>query len=58
MTTYTCPTCDETMEKDLLLFMRHTDEHVRQTLEENSRRKAGRYQISLFKKTFALNIFF
>lgn len=28
MAVYTCPTCGERMERDLLLFTRHTDAHV------------------------------
>lgn len=26
--TYTCPTCGETVERDLLVFLQHTDKHV------------------------------
>ena len=28
MSAYTCPTCGETMERDLSLFMDHTDKHI------------------------------
>ena len=28
MAVYTCPTCGEKMERDLLLFSRHTDAHI------------------------------
>ncbi len=28
MQTYTCPTCGEKMERDLSLFMEHTDKHI------------------------------
>ena len=28
MPTYTCPTCNETMERDLVLFIKHTDVHI------------------------------
>lgn len=28
MSIYTCPTCGEKMERDLLLFIEHTDQHV------------------------------
>ena len=32
MNTYTCPICQETMERDLILFIRHTDYHIRQEM--------------------------
>ncbi len=25
---YTCPTCGETVERDILTFLRHTDQHT------------------------------
>jgi len=28
MTTYTCPLCNETMERDLILFLGHGEQHV------------------------------
>lgn len=34
MAGYTCPTCGEKMERDLLLFMDHTDQHVIEELKK------------------------
>lgn len=34
MAGYTCPTCGEKMERDLLLFMNHTDQHVIEELKK------------------------
>ena len=31
---YTCPTCDEAVERNLLVFMRHTDLHIIEALKE------------------------
>ena len=28
MAAYTCPTCNEKMERDMLLFYKHTDQHI------------------------------
>src|SRR3989338_6340284 len=33
-TAYTCPTCGERMERDLLLFTRHTDAHIVEALKK------------------------
>ena len=33
MTTYTCPTCMQSMDRDLLLFIKHTDIHMREARE-------------------------
>ncbi len=30
---YTCPTCGETVERDILTFLRHTDQHILETLK-------------------------
>ncbi|MDV2495010.1 MAG: hypothetical protein RX316_02225 [bacterium] len=32
--TYTCPTCGEVMERDLLAFLSHTDQHIIEALKE------------------------
>lgn len=31
---YTCPTCGETVERDILTFLRHTDRHILEALKE------------------------
>ncbi|MDA2917310.1 hypothetical protein MYX64_10815 [Nitrospinae bacterium AH_259_B05_G02_I21] len=31
--TYTCPTCEEAVERNLLVFLRHTDQHIIETLK-------------------------
>ncbi len=36
MQVYTCPTCGERMERDLLLFVKHTDNHI---VEEIKRKR-------------------
>jgi hypothetical protein len=28
MESYTCPTCNQPVERDLLVFMKHTDAHI------------------------------
>jgi hypothetical protein len=28
MTTYTCPTCMQSIDRDLLVFIKHTDVHI------------------------------
>lgn len=33
METYTCPTCQERIERDLLVFVRHTDQHILEEME-------------------------
>ncbi len=30
---YICPTCGEPIERDLLVFLRHTDQHILETLK-------------------------
>lgn len=35
MQTYTCPTCGESMERDLVLFVEHTDRHILAALKKN-----------------------
>jgi len=40
MTTYTCPTCNESMPRDLLLFVRHTDVHIQEAQEAALSRKS------------------
>ena len=32
--TYICPTCGEPVERDILVFLRHTDRHIIETLKE------------------------
>ncbi|MDV2479648.1 MAG: hypothetical protein RX317_05330 [bacterium] len=32
--TYTCPTCGDAIERDLLVFLRHTDQHIIEALKE------------------------
>ncbi len=31
---YTCPTCGEMVERDILTFLRHTDKHILEALKE------------------------
>ena len=38
MTPYTCPTCDEKMTRDLLLFTRHTEEHIAEEMVKTTER--------------------
>ena len=55
MLTYTCPTCNESMQRDLVLFIRHTDVHIQQAQEEIQQRKAK--PIRTFKFThFKMNM--
>ena len=28
MATYTCPTCGKTVDRDLMVFRQHTDDHI------------------------------
>ena len=35
MQTYTCPTCNEQMERDLTLFTEHTDRHIVDVLKKD-----------------------
>ena len=32
--TYICPTCGDAVERDILVFLRHTDRHIIETLKE------------------------
>ncbi len=34
--TYTCPTCGETMERDLMVFLQHTDHHLIDAIKEDN----------------------
>lgn len=57
MPVYTCPTCGEKMERDLLLFTKHTDEHIvteLKRLNPNWVTKDGYCQkcLNYFKTTF------
>lgn len=36
MATYTCPTCGTRMERDILLFYKHTDQHVVEELKRQN----------------------
>lgn len=36
MQTYTCPTCGEKMERDLSIFMEHTDRHIVDELKKKN----------------------
>ena len=38
MTTYTCPTCGEEMTRDLLVFTRHTEEHIAEEMTKPNER--------------------
>ncbi len=33
--TYTCPTFGETMERDLMAFLKHTDRHIIDAIKED-----------------------
>ena len=35
MNTYTCPTCNEKIERDLIVFMKHTDEHIIEAIRKS-----------------------
>ncbi len=37
MTTYTCPTCMQTLDRDLLLFIKHTHVHIYGTTFQGER---------------------
>lgn len=32
--TYTCPTCGDAVDRDILLFLHHTDRHILEALKE------------------------
>ena len=36
MQTYTCPTCGEKLERDLLSFISHTDQHILDVLKKKN----------------------
>lgn len=38
MQIYTCPTCGQEMERDLLLFMKHTDQHIQDEMKKKPKR--------------------
>jgi len=40
MQIYTCPTCGEQMDRDLLLFMKHTDRHIQDEIQKKRRKKS------------------
>ena len=42
MQTYTCPTCQETMERDISLFIKHTEEHILEEMEKQLQKYSGR----------------
>ena len=39
MQIYTCPTCGEEMDRDLLLFMQHTDRHIQEEIRKKNNKK-------------------
>ena len=55
MPTYICPTCGETMERELLLFVRHTNVHIEAELarqEQEQKRRAAFHLSARLRELF------
>ena len=50
MTTYTCPTCNETMERDLMLFTRHTQDHIAAEITKCHERRSQKHHFRIYYK--------